>query len=73
VFEFNKVVLSKYGTFVGNIYECGCMLHFSSEDFCDNVVNHVCTKVNEADVWNSQICHLNFSCMFRLANMSFIP
>ncbi|KAK1665715.1 hypothetical protein QYE76_053874 [Lolium multiflorum] len=40
VFESNKVVLSKYGTFVGKGYECEGMLRFSLEDFCDNVVNH---------------------------------
>ncbi|KAK1678392.1 hypothetical protein QYE76_039240 [Lolium multiflorum] len=40
VFESNKVVLSKYGTFVGKGYECEGMFRFSLEDFCDNVVNH---------------------------------
>ncbi|KAK1631860.1 hypothetical protein QYE76_006175 [Lolium multiflorum] len=40
VFESNKVVLSKYGTFVGKGYDCEGMFRFSLEDFCDNVVNH---------------------------------
>jgi hypothetical protein len=53
VFESNKVVLSKYGTFVGKGYECEGMFRFSLEDFCDNVVNHVSTSVNETNVWHS--------------------
>jgi hypothetical protein len=52
VFESNKVVLSKYGTFVGKGYECGGMFRFSLEDLYDNVVNHVCTSV-ETNVWHS--------------------
>ena len=73
VFESNKVVLSKYGTFVGKGYECEGMLRFSLEDFCDNVVNHVSTSVNETNVWHSRLCHVNFGCMTRLADMSLIP
>ena len=53
VFESNKVVLFKYGTFVGKAYVCGGMFPFSLEDFCDNVVNHVCTNVDQTDVWHS--------------------
>jgi transposase InsO family protein len=73
VFESNKVVLSKYGTFVGKGYECEGMFRFSLEDFCDNVVNHVSTSVNETNVWHSRLCHVNFGCMTRLADMSLIP
>ena len=50
VFESNKVVLSKYGYFVGKGYECRVMFGFSLEDFCDNVVNHVCTSSNETNM-----------------------
>jgi hypothetical protein len=53
VFESNKVVLSKYGTFVGKCYECRGMFRFSLEDFCDNVVNHVSTSNDETNVWHS--------------------
>jgi hypothetical protein len=73
VFESNKVVLSKYGTFVGKGYECEGTLRFSLEDFCDNVVNHVSTSVNETNVWHSRLCHVNFGCMTWLADMSLIP
>uniref|UniRef100_A0ACD5UVZ3 Uncharacterized protein n=1 Tax=Avena sativa TaxID=4498 RepID=A0ACD5UVZ3_AVESA len=50
VFESNKVVLSKYGTFVGKGYECGGVFRFSLVDFCIDVVNHVCTTSNETNV-----------------------
>ena len=73
VFESNKVVLSKYRTFVRKGYECEGMFRFSLEDFCDNVVNHVSTSVNETNVWHSRLCHVNFGCMSRLADMSLIP
>jgi hypothetical protein len=72
VFEPNKVVLSKYGTFVGKGYECGGMFCFSLEEFCDNVVNHVSTSNDETNVWHSRLCHVNFGCMLQLANMSLI-
>jgi hypothetical protein len=73
VTESNKVVLSKYGTFVGKGYECGGMFRFSLEDLCDDVVNHVSTSNDETNVWHSRRCHVNFGCMSRLANMSLIP
>ena len=49
------------------------MFRFSLEDFCNNVVNHVCNVGNETNVWHSRLCHINFGCMTRLANMSLIP
>jgi hypothetical protein len=52
VFE-SIFVLSRYGTFVGNGYEYQGMFRFSSEELCDNVVNHVSTSVNDTNVWHS--------------------
>ncbi|KAK1631219.1 hypothetical protein QYE76_005534 [Lolium multiflorum] len=28
---------------------------------------------NESDIWHSRLCHINFGCMTRLANMNIIP
>jgi hypothetical protein len=53
VFESNNVVLSKYGTFVRKCYECKGMSHFSLEEFCDNVVNHVSTSTDETNICHS--------------------
>jgi hypothetical protein len=38
---------------------------------CTKVINHVCND-NESNVWHSRLCHINFGCMTRLANMSLI-
>src|SRR3954465_10206083 len=35
VFESNKVVISKYGQFIGKGYECGGLFHLSLSDFCN--------------------------------------
>jgi hypothetical protein len=35
-------------------------------------VNNV-MNFDESNVWHSQICHINFGCMARLANLSLIP
>jgi hypothetical protein len=72
VFESNKVVISKYGQFVGKGNECGGLFRLSLSDLCTKVINHVCND-NESNVWNSRLCHINFGCMTRLANMSLIP
>ncbi len=72
VFESNKVVVSKYGTFVGKGYECGGLFRLSLSDLCNKIVNHVCSN-SESNVWHSRLCHINFGCMTRLANMSLIP
>ena len=74
VFESNKCVVSKYGTFVGKGYDSGGLFRFSLNDMCNNhnVVNHISEK-DESNVWHSRLCHVNFGCMTRLANMSLIP
>src|SRR5438128_4301818 len=72
VFESNKSVVSKFGTFVGKGYECRGLFRLSVSDVCNKVVNHVCTN-SESNVWHSRLCHINFGCMTRLANMSLIP
>nr|ABB46939.2 retrotransposon protein, putative, Ty1-copia subclass, expressed [Oryza sativa Japonica Group] len=73
VFESNKCVVSKYGTFIGKGYDCGGLFRFSMDDMCNKVVNHVSDDDDESNVWHSRHCHVNFGCMTRLANMSLIP
>jgi hypothetical protein len=72
VFESNKCVLSKYGNFVGKGYESGGLFHLSLLETCNNVVNNV-MNIDESNVWHSLLCHINFGCMARLANLSLIP
>nr|ABA94371.1 retrotransposon protein, putative, Ty1-copia subclass [Oryza sativa Japonica Group] len=55
VFESNKCVVSKYGTFVGKGYDSGCLFRFSLNDMCNNynVVNHI----SENDESNDEALH----------------
>ena len=46
VFESNKVVISRYGQFIGKGYDSGGLFHFSLSDFCNKVVNHMCDSNN---------------------------
>ena len=72
VFESNKCVLSKFGSFVGKGYECDGLFRLSLSDSCNKVVNHVCND-DASNIWHSRLCHVNFGCMLRLASLSLIP
>nr|ABA95219.1 retrotransposon protein, putative, Ty1-copia subclass [Oryza sativa Japonica Group] len=51
-------------------YECGGLFRFSLSDFCNKSVNHICGSVdNEANVWHSRLCHINFGLMSRLSSI----
>jgi hypothetical protein len=69
VFESNKCIISKFVTFVRKGYDSGGLFRFSLL-FNDNVVNHVMN--DESNVWHLRLCHVNFSCMMRLASLSLI-
>jgi hypothetical protein len=70
VFESNKCIISKFGTFVGKGYDSRRLFRFSLS-FDNNVVNHVMN--DESNVWHSRLFHVNFGCMMRLASLSLIP
>jgi histone deacetylase 1/2 len=72
VFESNKCVVSRHGTFVGKGYDCGGLFRLSLMDVCNNIVNSV-SICDETDLRHSRLCHVNFGCLMRLANMSLIP
>jgi hypothetical protein len=61
VFESNKCILSKYGTFVGKCYDSGGLFRFSLRDGCNKSVNNVVS--NESYIWHSRLCHFNFGCL----------
>ena len=73
VFESHKLVVTKYGLFVGKGYECGGMFHLSLADLCNKVVNNIHLSVNESEVWHSRLCHISFGVMTRLAKSNLIP
>jgi hypothetical protein len=70
VFESNKCIISKFGTFLGKGYYSGGLFRFSLL-FDNNIVNHVMS--DKSNVWHSRLCHVNFSCMMHLASLSLIP
>jgi hypothetical protein len=72
VFESNKCVLSKYGYFVGKGSDCEGLFRLSLSDECNKFVNPVSNTIDESSVWHSRLCHVNFGCMARLANLSLI-
>jgi hypothetical protein len=57
---------------VGKGYESRGLFRLSLNDACVNSVNHV-SQDNETNVWHSRLCHINFSCMTRLAGLNLIP
>jgi hypothetical protein len=52
VFESNKCILSKFGTFVGKGYERGGLYRLSLTNTCFNSMNHV-SPDNETNTWHS--------------------
>ena len=73
VLESNKCVVSRHGTFVGKGYDCGGLFRLSLlDDVCNKVVNNVNVS-DESNIWHSQLCHINFGCLTRLANLNLIP
>ena len=65
VFKSNKLVLSKYGTFVGKGYESGGL---SLTNTCFNCENHMSHDI-DTNIWHSCLCHINFGSMTRLAGL----
>jgi hypothetical protein len=70
VFESNKCILSKFGIFVGRDYDSRGLFLFSLDD-CNKVVNNM-VNIDESNVWHLRLCHINFGCMMRLANLNLI-
>jgi hypothetical protein len=51
VFESNKCILSKYGTFVGKGYDSEGLFCLSLHDTCNKSVNNIVS--NELNIWHS--------------------
>ena len=63
---------SKFGILIGKSYESVDLFRFSLSDICNKVTDNV-INVDESNIWHSRLCHINFGCMMRLANLSLIP
>ena len=54
-------------------YDCGGLFRLSLlDDVCNKVVNNV-NILDESNIWHSRLCHINFGCLTRLANLNLIP
>jgi hypothetical protein len=74
VFESNKLILSKFGVFVGKLYDLGGLFHLSSlSTHSSYYVNVVSNNDMVNDIWHSHLCHVNFEAIKRLSDMSLIP
>jgi hypothetical protein len=67
VFESNKVVLSKFGTFVGKSYVSGGLFRLSVlNNHSSYHVNVVYNNDSINNIWHSHLCHVNFEAIKRL-------
>jgi hypothetical protein len=57
VFESNKCILSKYGTYVGKDYDSGGWFRLFLHDVCNKSVNNMIS--NESYICHLQLCHIN--------------
>ena len=73
VFESNKVVISKFGNFVGKGYESGGLFGLNTVDpnFHLNIASM--NKICESNVWHSRFCHIKFDTIARMSRLEFIP
>ena len=72
MFESNKCILSKYGTFVGKGYESGVLFSLSLTDACVKPLNNLSCDI-ELNVWHSYFCNINFVSMTHLGGLNLIP
>jgi hypothetical protein len=74
VIESNKFVVLTCGQFISKGYVCGCLFRFSVFYFCNKSVNNICDGINENDasVWHSRLCHLNFGSMSGMSTLNLI-
>ena len=73
VLKSNKVVVSKFGNFVGKGYESGGFFHLNTVDpnFYLNIASM--NKICESNVWHSRFCHINFDTIAKLSRLELIP
>lgn len=74
VFESNKVVISKFGLFIGKGYECGGLFRTSLLDSSNKFVSNILSNFNkDVVVWHSRLCHVNYDSISRMSSLNLIP
>jgi hypothetical protein len=76
VIESNKVVMSKFGNFIGKGYISGGLFHLITSDYLHNlnfasIISN--NKIREADMWHTQFCHIGFDTIARMSRLELIP
>jgi hypothetical protein len=76
VLESNKVVMSKFGNFIGKGYVSGGLFYLSTSNYLYNLnfasmINN--NKIREVDVWQSRFCHIGFDTIARMSRLELIP
>ena len=79
VFESDKLVLTKGGTFVGKGYMSEGL--FKLNVFNDNVIASTINKsfmssayiVESCELWHSRLGHVNYRSMYKMANLGLLP
>jgi hypothetical protein len=75
VFESDKVVMSKFGNFIGKGYISRGLFRLSTSDYSHNLnfASMINNKIHEADVWHSRFCHIEFDTLARMPKLELIP
>jgi hypothetical protein len=75
VFESNKVVMSKFGNFIGKGYISGGLFRLSASDYLYNlnIASMINNKIREAGVWHSRFHHIGFDTIARMSRLELIP
>ena len=77
VFEFDKVILSKSGMFVGKGYVCNGLFKLNVMIVKPKTTNKASTSsaylLESSSLWHGRLGHVNYGSLRRLINLSHIP
>lgn len=76
LFEYNKVILSKSGIFVGKCYVANRIFKLNVTTIKPNNVNKTSTFVylfESSNLWHDRLGHVNCSFLQRLINLNYVP
>ena len=73
VFESNKVVISKFGNFVGKGYESGGLFRLNTVEPNYHLNIASMCEICESNMWHSHFCHINFVTIATMSRLEFVP
>jgi hypothetical protein len=74
VFESNKIVMSKFGNFMGKGYISGGLFRLITSDYSYNLnfASMINNKIRKDNVWHSRFCHIGFDAIARISILELI-